>query len=78
MKRQVVKSETIMAFYSSHKEFVFERIKFSKASIFSEFDFINVNGLSFLSVMCCNFSEYLLSEKRPVISSGRFFANAII
>jgi len=67
-----------MAFYSSRKEFVSERIRFSKASIFSEFYFINVNGLSFLSVMCRNLSEFLLSIKRSDISFGSFFANAII
>ena len=39
-----------MAFYADHKVFVFEALNFSKAFIFSEFDFINVNGLSFLSV----------------------------
>jgi len=34
-----------MAFYADHKVFVFEPLNFSKAFIFSEFDFINVNGL---------------------------------
>jgi len=40
-----------MAFYADHKVLVFEPLNFSNALIFSEFDFINVNGLSFLSVM---------------------------
>jgi len=32
-----------MAFYADHKLFVFESLNFSKAFIFPEFDFININ-----------------------------------
>ena len=45
-----VKSETKMVFCANRELFVFKRIIFSKDSIFSKFDFINVHGLSFLKV----------------------------
>ena len=47
---------TVLELLTSFSPFELLDITFSKAAIFSPSDFINVIGLSFLSVMCCNLS----------------------